>query len=52
MVIGKVSGGGGDVTVVRKCYSNRGGGKGIGKVCQLIERCDGHVGGVNGCGEV
>ena len=29
-----------------------GGVKGIGKVCQLMERCDGHVRGVKGCGEM
>ena len=25
---------------------------GIRKVCQLMDTCDGHVGGVKGCGEV
>ena len=32
------------MTVVRKCDSYQGGVKGIRKsVCQLMERCDGHV---------
>ena len=31
----------GGVTVVRKCDSHQGG---VRKVCQLMERCDGHVG--------
>ena len=34
------------------CDSQQGGVKGIRKVCQLMERWDGHVGGVKGCGEV
>ena len=38
-------------TVVRKCDSHQGGAKDIRKVCQLIERCDGHMGLVKGCGE-
>ena len=42
----------GGVTVVRKCYSHQGRVKGIRKVCQLMERCDGHVGGVKVFGEV
>ena len=29
--------------VVKKCDSNQGGVKGIRKVCQLMEGCDGHV---------
>ena len=40
------------MTVVRKCDSHHRSVKGIRKVCQLMERCDGHVGGVKGCGEV
>ena len=40
------------MTVVRKCDSHQDGVKDIRKVCQLTERCDGHVGGVKGCGEV
>ena len=40
------------MTVVRKCDSLQGSVKGIRKVCQLMERCDGHVGGVKGFGEV
>ena len=37
------------MTVVRKCGSNQGGVKCIRKVCQLIERCDGHGGVVRKC---
>ena len=40
------------MTVVRKGDSHQGGVNGIRKVSQLMERCDGHVGGVKGCGEV
>ena len=40
------------MTVVRKCDSHKGGVKTIRNVCQLMERCDGHVGVVKGCGEV
>ena len=40
------------MTVVRKCDSCQGGVKGIRKVCQLMERCVGHVGGEKGCREV
>ena len=40
----------GGVAVERECDNAKGGVKGIGKVCQLMNRCDGHVGGVNGCG--
>ena len=40
------------MTVVRKCDSHQGVVNCIRKVCQLIERCDGHVRGVKGCGEV
>ena len=40
------------MTVVRKCGSHETGLKGIRKVCQLMEMCDGHVGGVKECGEV
>ena len=32
------------MTVVRKCDSRQGGVKGFKKVCQLMERCDGHGG--------
>ena len=42
----------GGVTVVRKCTSHQGGEKCIKKVCQLIEKCDGHGGDVKGHGEV
>ena len=39
--------------VVRKCDSHQGGVKGVRKVCQLMERCDGHGGGaVRVCGKV
>ena len=34
------------MTIVRKCDSHQGGGKGIRKVCQLMKRCDGHGGDV------
>ena len=36
------------MTVVRKCGSSKGGVSSIRKVCQLMERCDGH-GGMCGC---
>ena len=32
------------MTVFRKCDSHQGDVKGIRKVCQLMERCDGHGG--------
>ena len=35
-----------------RCDRPQGGVNGIRKVCQLMERCDDHVGGVKGCGEV
>ena len=38
--------------VVRRCDSHQGVVKGIRKVCQLMEGCAGHRGGVKGCGEV
>ena len=44
MVMGRCNGVWKGVTVVRKCDSHQGGVKGIRKVCQLIERCDGHGG--------
>ena len=34
----------GAVTVVRKCGSSKGGVSSIRKICQLMERCDGHGG--------
>ena len=40
------------MTVVRKCDSHHVRVKGIRKVCQFMEKCDGHVGGVKGCGEL
>ena len=40
------------VTVDRECYSPKGGVKGIRKVCQLIQSCDGHGDGVRGRREV
>ena len=40
------------MTVVRKCASHQVGVKGIRKVCQLMERCDGHGGDVKVLGEV
>ena len=40
------------MTVVRKCDSHQGGVKGVRKVSQLMERCDGHVRGVKRCEEV
>ena len=56
--MGRCDGHGGDVmrflggeTVVRKFDSHQEGVKGIRKVCQLMRRCDGNVGGVKGRGE-
>ena len=40
------------MTVIRKYYSHQGGVKGIRKVCQLMKRCDGHVGDVKVVGEM
>ena len=40
------------MTVVRKFDSNDAGVKGIRKVSQLMERCDGHGGDVRGCRKV
>ena len=40
------------MTVVRECDSHQGGVTGIRKLCQLMERSYGHVGGIKGCGEV
>ena len=40
------------MTGVRKCGSSKGGVTSINTLCQLMERSDGHVGGVKGCGEV
>ena len=40
------------MTVVRKCDSHQGGVKGIRKVSQLMDSCDGHVRSVKGCGEL
>ena len=42
------------MTVVRKCNSHQGGVKRIRKVCQLMDRCDGHGGDANVrvCGKV
>ena len=40
------------VIVVKKCDSHQGGVKGIKNECQLMERCDGHVGSVRRCGKV
>ena len=42
----------GHTSVDRKCDSHQGGVKGIRKVCQLMERCNGHGGSVRGFGEV
>ena len=39
-------------TVVRKCDSSQGGVKVVRNLFQLMERCNGNVGGVKGCGEV
>ena len=39
------------MTVFRKYGSPKGGAASIRKVCQLTERCGGHMGGVKGCGE-
>ena len=36
------------MTVVKKCDSRQGDVKGIKMVCQLMERCDGHWGGIKG----
>ena len=38
------------MTVDRRCDSPKRGIKGIGEVCQLVERGDGHGGGVRGMG--
>ena len=48
-LVGRCSGGDvrklwGGVTVVRKCCSSKEGVTSIRKVCQLMERCDGHGG--------
>ena len=40
------------VTVDRKCDSHQRDVKGIRKMCQLTERCNGYRGGVRRCGEV
>ena len=40
------------MTVVRKCDSHQVGVKGIRRVCHLMERCAGHLGGVKAYGEV
>ena len=40
------------MTVIRKFDSHQGGVKCIRKVCQLMERCDGHGGDVKMLGEV
>ena len=45
MVMGRSKGAYG-VSPGRKCYSHQGGVKGIKNECQLMERCDGHGGGV------
>ena len=42
MVMGRCKGALGDVIVVRKCDSHLGGVKGIRKMCEFMERCDGH----------
>ena len=39
------------MTVVRECKIHQGGVKGIRKVCQFTERCDGYEGGVRRCGK-
>ena len=40
------------MTVIRKCDSHQGGVKGIRKMCQLMERYNGHRGSVKGCGKM
>ena len=40
------------MTVIRKCGSPKGGVISIRKMCQLMERCDGHGGDVRMLGEV
>ena len=35
------------MTIIRKCDSHQGDVKGIIKVCQLMERCEGHGGDVD-----
>ena len=40
------------MTVIRQYDSHQRDVEGIRKRCQLMEKCDGHVGGVKGCGEV
>ena len=42
----------GGETVVRTCGSFKGGVSSIRKVCQLMERCDGHRADVRKCGKV
>ena len=48
----KCTGDWGGVTVVMKCDSHQGSVKGIRQVCQLMERSEGNVGDIKGCGEV
>ena len=40
------------MTVIRWCDSHQGGVKDIRKVCQVMERCDGHAGDVKMLWEV
>ena len=40
------------VVTLRRCDSPQGGVKDVRKVCQLMERCNGHVRGGKGCGKV
>ena len=44
MVMGGCKEAWGGVTVVRKCGSSKGAVSSIRKVCQLMEKCDGHGG--------
>ena len=52
MVMGRRKGDWGGVAVDQKCNIDQKGVKGIKKVCQLMERCDGHGGDIRGYGEV
>ena len=52
MVMGGCKGVWEGVITFRRCENHHGVVKGIRKVCQLMERCDGHGGDVNVLGEV
>ena len=48
----KCTGAWGAVTLVRRFGNHQGGVKGVKKVCQLMEGCDGHGGDIKVLGEV